>query len=79
MITAGCTALHQNSRVSYGLCDVLTVNASGTSEVHWHTHRVKRTTKRPGRNPLTESESHVDTRCLTRVHRSSGTRARPTP
>jgi hypothetical protein len=67
MITVGCRAIHKNSRESYGRCKVLEVNPSGTALVHWEKPRVKRRAMRPGRTPLTERESHVDTRSLTRI------------
>jgi hypothetical protein len=59
--------MHRNARESYGRCKVLEVNPTGTSLVRWEKPRVKRNAKRPGRTPLTEWESHVDTRCLTRI------------
>lgn len=59
MLRVGDRATHRNSRESFGDCKILEINGA-VALVRWDTHRVKRMASRPGRTPLTDSESHVN-------------------
>jgi hypothetical protein len=63
MWKVGDEARHENSRESFGLCKILEINST-TALVQWRKPRARRNSKRPGRTPLTETESHVDLRSL---------------
>ena len=58
---------HANSRDSFKWGKVLEINrAIGVVLVQWEDHEVNRFAKRPGRTPLTPTESGVDVKSLRR-------------